>query len=465
MFWNKLCLNPHSEIINPQLNNMKYHLVILGCQMNYSDAERIRTVLEKMGFQSTDDEQEANLIGIVACSVRQKAIDKVYTRIYKWNKMKAKRQLVTFVSGCILDADETKFAKLFDLLFRMEQLPQLPDLLRQSGVPTSVSAPILTDDELENERTDFWHVEPTYSSQIEAFIPIQNGCNKFCTYCAVPYTRGREVSRPSGEIIDELKALVERGNKVITLLGQNVNSYGLDKKGEEISFAQLLEQIGEYGNTSGKEFWVYFTSPHPHDMTDDVIEMVAKYPVLGKQIHLPLQSGDDEVLKKMNRRYTVDDYMKIVKIIREKLPTATLFTDIIVGFNGETEEQFQNTVQAVKDARYNMIFAAMYSPRPGAKSATWEDDVPHKEKSRRHQELNKALTAISLEENEKMVGKTIRVIVESEDSRMDGALRGKSEGRLIVRILNAPEALIGEFVNVTITEAAQMSMTGVLANG
>lgn len=444
---------------------MKYHLVILGCQMNYSDAERIRTVLEKMGFQSTDDEQEANLIGIVACSVRQKAIDKVYTRIYKWNKMKAKRQLVTFVSGCILDADETKFAKLFDLLFRMEQLPQLPDLLRQSGVPTSVSAPILTDDELENERTDFWHVEPTYSSQIEAFIPIQNGCNKFCTYCAVPYTRGREVSRPSGEIIDELKALVERGNKVITLLGQNVNSYGLDKKGEEISFAQLLEQIGEYGNTSGKEFWVYFTSPHPHDMTDDVIEMVAKYPVLGKQIHLPLQSGDDEVLKKMNRRYTLDDYMKIVKTIREKLPTATLFTDIIVGFNGETEEQFQNTVQAVKDARYNMIFAAMYSPRPGAKSATWEDDVPHKEKSRRHQELNKALTAISLEENEKMVGKTIRVIVESEDSRMDGALRGKSEGRLIVRILNAPEALIGEFVNVTITEAAQMSMTGVLANG
>ena len=130
---------------------MKYHLVILGCQMNYSDAERIRTVLEKMGFQSTDDEQEANLIGIVACSVRQKAIDKVYTRIYKWNKMKAKRQLVTFVSGCILDADETKFAKLFDLLFRMEQLPQLPDLLRQSGVPTSVSAPILTDEELEND--------------------------------------------------------------------------------------------------------------------------------------------------------------------------------------------------------------------------------------------------------------------------------------------------------------------------
>ena len=281
----------------------------------------------------------------------------------------------------------------------------------------------------------------------------------------MPYTRGREVSRPSGEIIDELKALVERGNKVITLLGQNVNSYGLDKKGEEISFAQLLEQIGEYGNTSGKEFWVYFTSPHPHDMTDDVIEMVAKYPVLGKQIHLPLQSGDGEVLKKMNRRYSVADYMKIVKTIREKLPTATLFTDIIVGFNGETEEQFQNTVQAVKDARYNMIFAAMYSPRPGAKSATWEDDVPHKEKSRRHQELNKALTAISLEENEKMVGKMIRVIVESEDSRMDGALRGKSEGRLIVRILNAPEALIGEFVNVTITEAAQMSMTGVLANG
>ncbi len=445
---------------------MKYHLVILGCQMNYSDAERIRTVLENMGFKHTDNEEEANLIGIVACSVRQKAIDKVYTRIYKWNKLKAKQHLITFVSGCILDADESKFVKLFDLLFRMEQLPQLPELLRHAGVPSNVTeAKVLNDSEATGEKTDFWHVEPTYSSDIEAFIPIQNGCNKFCTYCAVPYTRGREVSRPSGEIIEELKNLVDRGNKIITLLGQNVNSYGLDKKGEEISFAELLRQIGEYGKECGKEFWVYFTSPHPHDMTEDVIDMVAKYPVLGKQIHLPLQSGDDEVLQRMNRRYTVGDYMNIVDYIREKLPAATLFTDIIVGFSGETEDQFLNTVEAVKIARYNMIFAAMYSPRPGATSARWEDDIEHKEKSRRHQELNQALTDISLELNQNMIGKTCRVIIEGKDPRMEGALRGKNEGRLIVRVLDAPEELIGSFVDVTITEAAQMSMTGVLANG
>lgn len=444
---------------------MKYHLVILGCQMNYSDAERIRTVLEQMGFEHTDNEEEANLIGIVVCSVRQKAIDKVYTRIYKWNKMKSKKHLITFVSGCILDADEEKFVKLFDLLFRMEQLPQLPELLRHAGVPASVTGTkVLSDEATTGERTDFWHVEPTYSSKLEAFIPIQNGCNKFCTYCAVPYTRGREVSRPSSEIIVELKNLIDRGNKIITLLGQNVNSYGLDKKGEELSFAELLSQIGEYGNECGKEFLVYFTSPHPHDMTEDVIDMVAKYHVLGKQFHLPLQSGDDDVLERMNRNYTFSDYMKIVESIRKKVPSATLFTDIIVGFSGETKEQFEKSVESIRLARYNMIYAAMYSVRPGAKAARWEDDIEHKEKSRRHQELNRVLAEVTTVLNQEMVGKTYRVIVESKDARMEGALRGKTEGRIIVRILDAPESLIGTFVDVKITEAAKMSTTGVLIN-
>ncbi len=436
---------------------MKYHLVILGCQMNYSDAERVRTVLENMGFESTDDENEANIIGIVACSVRQKAIDKVYTRIYKWNKMKATRSLTTFVSGCILDADEDKFTKLFDLLFRMDQLPQFPELLRHAGVPVNYT---VNEDSVETE--NFWHIEPTYASNIEAFIPIQNGCNKFCTYCAVPYTRGREVSRASSEILDELKNLVERGNKIITLLGQNVNSYGLDKKGEEVSFAELLTQVGEYGIASGKEFLVYFTSPHPHDMTNDVLEAMAKYPVLAKQIHLPIQSGDDEVLTSMNRRYTIADYSKIVNSIRTILPTATLFTDIIVGFSGETEEQFQNTCKALVRFNYNMAYIAMYSPRPGAKSAKWEDTVEHKEKSRRYQVLNKHLLETSLKHNETMVGKTYRVIVESQDARMETALRGKTEGKIIVRILDADPKLIGSFVDVKITEAAQMSVTGVI---
>jgi tRNA-2-methylthio-N6-dimethylallyladenosine synthase len=440
---------------------MKYFLMVLGCQMNLSDAERIRTVLDGLGLEETVVEEEANLIGIVACSVRQRAIDRVYSRIHKWNKWKKKRHLVTFVSGCVLDADGKKFAKLFDFLFKMDHLLDLGDLLRQVGMLPNVE-PIELVSDADGLRTDYWKVEPSYSSDIEAFIQIQNGCNKFCTYCAVPYTRGREISRSSSEILDELKLLVERGNKVITLLGQNVNSYGFDRNGEELSFAQLLEKIGEYGLDSGREFWVYFTAPHPHDMTNDVLEMVAKYPHLAKQIHLPVQSGDDDVLARMNRRYTVADYMKIIDEIRRLLPTATVFTDVIVGFLDESEENFQNTVRLMREVKFNMAYIAMYSPRPGAKAARIEDEMPKVEKNRRHRLLSEILCEESFALNRAMVGKVFRVLVENVDPRVGDCLRGRTEGKLIVRIKGASPELVGEFVDVEITEASNMSMTGVL---
>ncbi|MFP4471618.1 MAG: radical SAM protein, partial [Bacteroidales bacterium] len=264
---------------------MKYHLITLGCQMNMSDSERVRTIIEtQTGYQWTDNEEEANMVGILACSVRQKAIDKVYSRIQKWNKWKNHKSLITFISGCILPNDMEKFLKLFDIVFRMSELEKLPDMIRQYGVVTPAS---LFNDLLsmpKNESIDnFWNIPPEYSSGYEAFVPIQNGCDKFCTFCAVPYTRGREVSRPSGEIVNEVRNLVENGYKSITLLGQNVNSYGLDKKGEEIGFPELLRRIGELGMEMQQEFWLYFTSPHPRDMTDEVIEVIAKYDCLAKQ--------------------------------------------------------------------------------------------------------------------------------------------------------------------------------------
>ena len=225
---------------------MKCCVVTLGCQMNQSDSERIRSVIEKFGYEMTDIEEEATLIGVVACSVRQKAIDKVYSKIQKWNKWKNDRPLITFVSGCILPADEVKFLKLFDLVFRMNELPELPTMLAQCGVTTEFSARnSLIELHREDERTDFWQVDPTYSSSFEAYVPIQNGCDKFCSFCAVPYTRGREVSRSSVDILAEVEKLIDRDVKSITLLGQNVNSYGLDKQGEELSFAQLLCKVGE----------------------------------------------------------------------------------------------------------------------------------------------------------------------------------------------------------------------------
>jgi tRNA-2-methylthio-N6-dimethylallyladenosine synthase len=473
---------------------MKYHVVTLGCQMNKSDSERLSKVIEDMGFVWTDNEDEAVLLGVVACSVRQKAIDKVYSKIYKWNKAKSKRNLITFVSGCILPADRNKFLKQFDLIFQMSELTQLPAMISQYGITTPfrlnedvdlhlpspeekpanvdfasfkfddkitiAGQPVMTkkpDKKIES----FWDIKPVYNSDFEAFIPIQNGCDKFCTYCAVPYTRGREISRPSDEILDEVKRLVDNGYKSITLLGQNVNSYGRDKKGEEISFAELLENIGDYGDNCGKDFWLYFTSPHPQDMTDDVIEAIARHTCLAKQIHLPLQSGDDHVLIRMNRSHSLNDYKKIVTSIRRIIPEATLFTDIIVGFTGETDEQFENTYKAMEKFRFNMAYIARYSPRPGATSARWDDDIPHPVKKERLHKLSTLLQQQSLELNKEMIGREFKLLVIQGDKKK-GYLSGLTEGKIIVRFASDEQNLTGKFVKVKINSAADFATEGEL---
>lgn len=468
--------------------------------MNKSDSERVRTVVEAMGYRWTDNEEEANLLGILACSVRQKSIDKVYSRIHKWNSWKNQRNLISFVSGCILPTDREKFLKQFDLIFEMRELPQFADLLSQYGILTPVSymqgkTPVdhiskeekiadlerqekeeidfnsiqlslkdNSDERLkplihrpEEKIKDFWQVKPTYHSSYEAFIPIQNGCDKFCTFCAVPYTRGREVSRPSGEILDELKELVNIGYKSITLLGQNVNSYGLDKNGHEITFPALLRKIGEYGKISGKDFWVYFTSPHPRDMTDEGIEVISQYQCLAKQIHLPLQSGDDKVLIKMNRKHSTADYRRIIHSIRKTVPEATIFTDIIVGFAGETDEQFENTRSAMQELRFNMAYIAKYSPRPGAASSRWADDVPGDVKNKRLHTLTRELTRHTLDYNMKLIGKRLRVLVTGKD-RKEGYLSAMTEGKIVLRFKSDDESLIGNFAEVMIESAAEFAL-------
>jgi tRNA-2-methylthio-N6-dimethylallyladenosine synthase len=455
--------------------------------MNKSDSERIFSVIEKMGFTWTENEENADLLGVVACSVRQKAIDKVYTRVSKWNRWKNKRSLISFVTGCILPQDREKFLRLFDLVFQISELPQFPEMISQYGVVTPFAAgkhyrfdskkqkyeafrfrtltfdhhrtvagePLLMK-KPETRISGFWNVPPVYQSKFEAFIPIQNGCDKFCTFCAVPYTRGREISRPGAEILAELKALVKKGYKSITLLGQNVNSYGLDKKGEEMTFAGLLEAIGEFGNASGKDFWVYFTSPHPRDMGDDVLKVISDYRCLARQIHLPLQSGDDKVLIRMNRNHSVKDYRRIISSIKKYLPDATIFTDIIVGFTGETKEQFMNTKAVMEDIRFNMAYIARYSPRPGAAASRWEDDISHDEKKNRLHELSELLRQHSLEHNQNMTGKVYKVLVTGED-RKEGYLSGLTEGKIIVRFASENKDLIGNFVDVTITSAADFA--------
>lgn len=464
---------------------MKYHIVILGCQMNYADAERVQAVMAKLGYSFTQREEEADVIGIIACSVRQKAIDKVYSKIAKWNKWKNKKNLITFVSGCVLPDDRMKFLKLFDLVFDMKELASFPAMLSQYGVTTPVSNSSIVNSEEMSEvarpatvaeklalagakplskvaaAPETWDVTPIYNSEFEAFIPIQNGCNKFCTFCAVPYTRGREVSRPSEDIIEEVAALIERGYKSITLLGQNVNSYGLDKKGAELSFAALLDKLGEIADSSGHEVWIYFTSPHPKDMTRDVIEAIARRRSLAKQIHLPVQSGDDKVLIRMNRKHSMARYREVVGWIRDLLPGASLFTDIIVGFSGESDEQFENTRAAIREFEYNMAYIAMYSPRPGAASFAWQDDIPHAVKKERYAVLTGDLEKVALAYTRKMKGETVRMLVRAKD-RKDGYLTGHTEGKIIVRFLSEDESLIGQFVDVKIESVRPFSAEGEL---
>lgn len=432
--------------------------------MNLSDSERLSAVLEGMGYTRTDKEEDANLLGMLACSVRQKPIDKVYNKIAQWNKWKNKRNLITFVSGCILAADKEKFLKSFDLIFEMSELSGLPEMIREYGVVSAAglqsSKPMMPKNE---HISQMWHIKPKYQSTYEAFVPIQNGCDKFCTFCAVPYTRGREVSRPSSEIIEEVKSLVQNGYKSITLLGQNVNSYGLDKNGEEVSFAELLKQIGEFGKESGEEFWVYFTSPHPQDMNRDVIEVIAAYDCLAKQIHLPMQSGDEKVLIKMNRRHSMEKYRRIVTDIRELLPNATLFTDIIVGFSSEGENEFQNTVQAMNEFKFNMAYIAMYSPRPGAASYRWENEVSTEDKKDRLHRLSEVLKVHSRSYNNTLIGQKMRVLINGND-RKTGYSTGLTEGKLIVRLDKNDESLMGKIVEVKITSAADFSMSGELSD-
>lgn len=424
--------------------------------MNLSDTERVRTVLQQMGYEPTDNEEEANILGIVACSVRQKGIDKVYGRIEKWNAMKNRKNVITFVSGCILPADRVRFLKLFDLVFTMNELPNLPELIRQYGVvtPTKEVNPSAN-------MEPFWEINPMRASTFEAYIPIQNGCNNFCTYCAVPYTRGREVSRPSEEILAEVKELVEKDYKSITLLGQNVNSYGLDKKGEEINFAELLRRIGEYGKASGKEFWVYYTAPHPRDMEDEIIEVMAQYDCLAKQIHIPIQSGDDVMLQRMNRHHNLERYRHIIQTIRRVLPTATIFTDIIVGFTHESEEEFENTRKAMEEFKYNMAYIAQYSVREGAVASKWEDDVPKEVKRQRYHRLTEELMKHSLIYNQALVGTTVKMLVEDFD-RKNGYLTGHTEGKIVIRFASQDESLIGQIVTVKVISATALSIEGEL---
>lgn len=357
--------------------------------MNKSDSERIATILENQGYSLASKMEEADLIMVNMCSVRQSAVDRVYGLIPKFQKLKNQNSKIkTILTGCILEEDKKKFNKKFDLILDIKDLPNLPNRLQYHrlvyGTKNSGG---------KKKVKNYFHIEPKYRFSESAFVPIMTGCNNFCAYCVVPYTRGREISRPVEEIICEVKNLVKKGYKEIILLGQNVNSYNNEQRTknneEKINFAKLLKMINEIpGN-----FKIRFLTSHPKDMSDELIETIAKCQKVVKEIHLPVQSGDDTILKKMNRGYTISHYKNLIKKIHQKIPGVKISTDVIVGFPGETKEQFENTVKLFKEIKFDKAYIARYSPRPGTAAAKLKDDVPLPEKKRREKILEKILNS------------------------------------------------------------------------
>jgi len=433
---------------------MKYYLSIFGCQMNKSDSERIAAVLENAGYTSCSTEEDADLIVVIACSVRQTAVDRIYGRGVKYEKLKKTNpNLKTVLTGCVLDADKKKLANKFDAVCDIreigENLPLSPS--SKEGEPCSLpfKGKVGVGLFLHKKKSSYSYlaIPPKHTSNFKAYIPIMTGCDNFCSYCVVPYTRGREYSRPAKDILNEARQLIQNGYKEIILIGQNVNSYhGI------INFPSLLRKI----NSMPGDFWIRFATSHPKDMSDELINTISECEKATPYIHLPIQSGSDKILKKMNRKYTKKHYLHLIKKIKSKIPHVMLSTDIIVGFPGETEKNFQETVDVFKKIKYSMAYIARYSPRPGTAAESLTDNVSPEKKARREHILTDILKQTALENNGKFLRKTIPVLVERQ---IGNDSIGQTEQFVNVK-LKSSENLVGEFVNVKMTKITSFGLEG-----
>lgn len=413
----------------------KYLIITFGCQMNKSDSERMRAVFEQLNYSEAQSIDEADVVVINACSVRQPAIDRIWGLVKNYNRIKETRQLRTILTGCLLDSDRDKFQEIFDFVFNIKRLDQLQKFLEPES------------DILD---TDYFNVRPKSKNSFQAFVPIMTGCNNFCSYCVVPHVRDREISRDVSSVIEEVKELIDGGCLEIHLLGQNVNSY--NPKDKEVFskdnpfshyFAKLLWELNQLDGLSR----IHFTSAHPKDMTEDVIRALT-LPKQVNYLHLALQSGDNTVLKAMNRKYTIEEFENIVNKIREVKPDIALGTDFIVGFAGETEAQFENTIKFYEKIRFDISYPAVYSERKGTAAANMEDDVPLEDKRRRWHKLQSVMERITLEDNQRFQNKEVEVLIDTEG---DGWTEGNSREMKRVRIMN-DKYKIGDLVKVTVDD-------------
>ncbi|MBQ6840627.1 MAG: tRNA (N6-isopentenyl adenosine(37)-C2)-methylthiotransferase MiaB [Bacilli bacterium] len=448
-------LNVNNDI-DAIYTNKKYFLRTYGCQMNVHDSEQIRFYLEKLGMNSTDTLEDADVVVLNTCAIRENAHDKVIGYLGRCKHLKKeKKDLIIVVMGCMAGQvdvveDLQKNHKYIDLIIGTNNIYDLPRLLIEKGSKQNIEVYSNSDIVPEN-------ITYERDSKISAWVNIMYGCDKFCTYCIVPFTRGRERSRKMECILEECKSLVASGYQEITLLGQNVNAYGTDLN-LGYDFADLLEKVAELGIPR-----LRFVTSHPWNFTDKMIEVIAKYENIMPYIHLPLQSGSSRILKKMNRRYTKEEYQELFDKMKKTIPNAVITTDIIVGFPGETEEDFQDTLDMVEYCKYDGAFTFIYSERKGTASSFMKDDVSNEEKESRLKRLNELVNKYSKESNVKLLDKVVPVLVIGPSIKDENKVYGYTDTMKLVNI-EGDESLIGKIIDVKITDAKSFSLDGVVNN-
>ena len=429
-------------------------VMTFGCQQNEADSEKIAGMAQAMGYEIVDTPEKAYLIVVNTCAIREHAELKALSIIGQYKHIKQKNpELVIAVCGCMVTQEhrvnDIKFKYPYvDFLFSTAAIHKLPQLLSEK---LKRGKRLYCTDE---EYSVAEGLPIRRESNYRAWVSIMYGCNNFCTYCIVPYVRGRERSRKKEEIIAEVRQLVVNGYNDITLLGQNVNSYGKDM-GFDYDFADLLDELAQIEG----DFKLHFMTSHPKDATKKLVDVIAKNERIAKQFHLPLQSGSDVILKKMNRHYQLDKYLEIVEYMKEQIPDIVITSDIIVGFPGETEEDFEATLDALKRVRYDMLYSFIYSPRKGTPAAEMPDQVPANVQSERFNRLLNLQNEIAYEINQKYMGQTIRVLCDGPSKNNSDVMCGRTEGNKIV-LFNGSKEDTGKYLNIKINKCETFALVG-----
>ncbi len=431
----------------------KYFLRTYGCQMNVHDGEEIAARLESLGLTVTDTIEEADVVILNTCAIRENAHDKLYGFLgrCKHEKEKNNPNLIIGICGCMAQEegvvnDLIKKHPYVDIVFGTHNIHELQDLLIKRNGKQNIEVYSCEGNVYEN-------VSYKRDSNIKAWVNIQYGCDKFCTYCIVPYTRGKQRSRKSKEIIKEVECLVKNGYKEVTLLGQNVNAYGKELD-NELSFAELLKKVSETGIER-----IRFVTSHPWDFTDDMINTISECSNIMPYIHLPLQSGSSRILKLMGRRYTKEEYLELYNKIRNTIQNCSITTDIIVGFPNESDEDFNETLEVAEYCKYDSAFTFIYSPREGTPAAKMDDKIDMETKEKRLHRLNEVINKYSLEANKKYLNKIVPVLIEGISEKDPNKVFGYTDTMKLVNVSNAQDK-IGKIINVEITDAKSFSLDG-----